>query len=223
MMVVDLQYQAWLARQRAARNGESLRRLNEGHAHNEALFAQNIWHSAVGSFDFLYAEYEVASYRDGSYFLDFAYIRPPYRIGLEIYDFSSHAKHVTRRSFDYNLERQNELILDGWLIFRISLDAIKERPRHCQQFLLQMLGKLYSGGSAEGAAALSLELREIMRLALRLQHPFRPEDVSLLLGVHVQYARKLLFQLVALEMLAPASGSARIRTYRLGPKAPRHL
>ncbi|WP_436242380.1 hypothetical protein [Paenibacillus sp. LjRoot56] len=101
------------------------RRLNEGHAHNEKLFVHDLWMPAVGSLDFLHAEYEVTNFRDGFYYLDFAYIRPPYLINWEVNDFSSHAKLVTRRSFEYERERQNQLMLDGWQIYRFPLDAIR--------------------------------------------------------------------------------------------------
>ena len=45
-------YELWLADQRKNREGEALRRLNEGHAHNEQMFAQDIWLPAVGNLDF---------------------------------------------------------------------------------------------------------------------------------------------------------------------------
>jgi hypothetical protein len=214
---MEEQYQVWLEKQGKNRSGEALRRLQEGHGHNEKLFAQTIWFPAVGNFDDLHAEYEVTNFRDGSYYLDYAYIRQPYRIDWEVDDFSTHAKMVTRRSFDYERERQNQLMADGWLVFRFTLDAIKERPRRCQQFVLQVMGKLYGNGMEK--LHLSLEQREIMRLAVILQRPFTPTEMCGPLGIQAQYARKVLHGLVEMQLLAPASGSARIRTYTLGPKA----
>lgn len=125
------QYEQWLANQRKTRKGESLRKLNNGHAHSEKLFAEEIWWPVIGSFDHLHAEYEVTNFRDGTYYLDFALLRPPHRINWEVDDFSSHAKNLDRRGFNYERDRQNQLVLDGWQIFRFPLDAIKERPRQC--------------------------------------------------------------------------------------------
>lgn len=211
-------YELWLEKQRKNLTGEALRRFNEGHAHNEKLFVHDLWLPAVGNLDFLHAEYEVTNYRDGVFYLDFAYTRPPYLINWEVDDFSSHAKHVTRRSFEYERERQNQLMLDGWQIYRFPLDAIKEKPRRCQQLILQVLGKLYGGG-VTADLKLSLKQREILRFATQTQRPFMPEEVCELLDIKGQHARKLLHELVQSELLFPASGSNRIRTYRLGPKA----
>lgn len=109
--MLDDRYEQWLADQRKARKGEALRRLNEGHGHSEKLFAQEVWWPAIGNFDFLHAEYEVANFRDGNYYLDHAYIRPPYIMDWEVDDFSSHGKNITRRGFDYDRDRQNHLML----------------------------------------------------------------------------------------------------------------
>jgi hypothetical protein len=125
---------------------------------------------------------------------------------------------MDRRGFDYERDRQNNLVLDGWKVFRFPLDKIKERPRQCQQFVLQVMGSLY-GGNTGDAPTLSLKQREIMRLALRLQRPFTPMEVCVQLGIHGQHARKLLQELVVMEMLVPNSGNFRVRTYSLGPKA----
>ncbi|WP_235550434.1 DNA-binding response regulator [Paenibacillus sp. Soil750] len=216
-------YESWLEKQRKNLGGEALRRLNEGHAHNEKLFVHNLWLPAVGNLDFLHAEYEVTNFRDGFFYLDFAYIRPPYLINWEVDDFSSHAKLVTRRSFEYERERQNQLILNGWQIYRFPLDAIKEKPRRCQQLIQQVLGKLYGGGVTTDVK-LSLKQREILRFATQIQRPFMPQEICELLAIKGQHAWKLLHELVQFELLLPTSGSSRIRTYRLGDMAiQRHI
>jgi hypothetical protein len=212
------QYQLWMSEQRNKRSGEALRRLNEGHGHTEKLFIEEIWWPIIGSLDFLQAEYEVVNYRDGSYFLDFAYIRPPHRIDWEVDDYSSHAKNLDRRGFNYERDRQNHLMLDRWEIYRFPLDVIKERPRQCQQFVLQVMGMLF-GGVRTDDPVLSLKQREIMRLAIRVQRPFTPTEVCICIGIRGQHARKLLQELVDAELLSAASGTTRIRTYKLGPKA----
>lgn len=213
----EKRYEEWLDKQRRGLTGEALRRLTEGHAHNEKLFAEEVWYPAIGNFDDLHAEHEVRSYKNGFFYLDFALLRPPYLIDWEIDDFSSHAKNVTRRTHDYNCDRQNQLVLDGWKVFRISLDAIRERPKQVQQFVLQAMGKLY-GTSLPDNPRLSLKQREIMRLAFRLHRPFTPTEVCISLGIKQQHARGLLNVLVQLELLVAASGHARIRSYAIGPK-----
>jgi very-short-patch-repair endonuclease len=210
----DEQHEQWLAGQRKTRKGEALRRLNEGHGRSEKLFAQEVWWPAIGNFDFLHAEYEVTNFRDGNYYLDHAYVRPTHLIDWEIDDFSSHAKNMDRRGFDYERDRQNNLVLDGWKVFRFPLDKIKERPRQCQQFVLQVMGSLY-GGNTGDAPTLSLKQREIMRLALRLQRPFTPMEVCVQLGIGNRHARDQLHDLVRINLLEIAGGHERARSYRV--------
>jgi hypothetical protein len=208
------QYEKWLVNQRKSRKGEALRKLNEDHTFSEKLFAEVIWWPVVGSFDCLHAEYEVTNYRDGAYYLDFALLRPPYRINWEVDDFSSHAKNLDRRGFNYERDRQNHLMLDGWQIYRLPLDAIKEHPRQCQQFVLQVMGKLYGGGYID-TPDLSLEQREIMRLALRLQRSFTPLEVCMAVGISNRFARTQLHKLSRIGLLEPVGGKQRVRSYRV--------
>ncbi|CAI6085898.1 DNA-binding response regulator [Cohnella sp. JJ-181] len=219
MDVFEKQYSMWLAEQAKRRTGEARRRLLEGHGESEKVFAKEVWWPLNGNFDFLHAEYEVPSHRDGFFYLDFAYVRPPYFIDWEIDDFGTHGKHANRRSFEYERERQNQLVLDGWKVFRIPLDMIKERPRKCQQFVLQVMGKWYGDFGAGGQSELALIKREIIGHAVRYQRPFAPEDISVPLGISLQYARKLLHELVDEAWLAVASGSMRARTFTLGERA----
>lgn len=210
----ETRYETWMNEQRKTRKGESLRRLIEGHGHNEKLFAEEIWYPAVGSFEYLHAEYEVRSHWGGSFFLDYGYVRRPYLLEWEIDDFSSHAKNMTRKDFMYERLRQNQLVFDDWKVFRIPLDMIKERPEQCRQFVLQVIGKFY-GNAEQARSDLSLKHREIMRLALRLQRPFAPIEVCVQLGICNRSARELLQQLVRLELLEGAGGHERVRSYRL--------
>jgi len=212
--VFESHYAQWMEEQRKTRTGEALRRLNEGHGHNEKLFADKIWYPAIGNFAFLHAEYEVGSHWGSSFYLDFAYIRPPYLLQWEIDDFSSHAKNMTRREFVYERDRQNHMVIDDWKVFRIPLDVINDHPRRYQQFVLQVIGKLYGSERSTGPV-LSLKQREIMRLAIRLQRPFTPMEVCVQLGIGNRSARDLLHQLVRLGLLDVAFGNVRARSYCL--------
>lgn len=219
MDMFENQHALWMADQAKSRAWESRRRLLEGHGESEKLFAKNIWWPLSGNFDFLHAEFEVPSRRDGSFYLDFAYARPPHLIDWEIDDFATHGKHVNRRTFEYERDRQNQLTLDGWKVFRIPLDMIREHPRKCQQFVWQVMGRLYGDFQTSDRSELSLLKREIVRLAVGYKRPFTPEEISLPLGISLQYARKMLHELIDDAWLAVSSGSTRIRTYKLGEKA----
>lgn len=204
------------------RSSERRRRLVERDDHGEQLFAYEIWWPVVGSFEHLHPEYEVNDYRDGSRFLDFAYIRPPYRISIEIDGYGTHQRNASRRTFGDDRFRQNQLVLDDWTVVRFSYDDVREKPRQCQQFIQQLLGKLYGFGRIDAMELqLSANERELLRWALRLSHEsaFCPKQVEKLLGVSHSTSHKYLHQLMKLGLLEKASEGKRIRAYRLTTKA----
>jgi hypothetical protein len=169
----------------------------------------------------------VNDYRDGSRFLDFTYIRPPYRISIEIDGYGPHQKDASRRKFSDDRFRQNQLVLDDWIIVRFSYDDLREKPRQCQQCIQQLLGKLYGLGRDN---SLNYQLpafaRELLRSVQRRgsRTPFSPKDVEKLLVVNHCTALKYLKQMQQHGFIEPASGEKRIRTYSLTSKAARmHL
>src|SRR4051812_4140275 len=117
-MVFDQAYAEWMNKHLTTRSGERLRRLREGHQYGEKLFLTNAWYPAVGNLDDLHPEYEVYDYRDGSRFIDHAFIRFPHRICWESDSFGTHLRKIGRKEYDDGLDRQNHLMLDGWKIFR---------------------------------------------------------------------------------------------------------
>ncbi|MGO4185559.1 DNA-binding response regulator [Paenibacillus sp. TAF43_2] len=216
-------YTRWIAMHTELRKttSERRRRLEERDDHGEQLFAIHIWWPVLGSFDYLHPEYEINDYRDGSRFLDFAYVRPPYRISIEIDGYGPHHKQASRRKFSDDRFRQNQLVLDNWIVVRFSYDDIGERPRQCQQFLQQLLGKLYGLESSEKLALpLPASYRELLRWGQQREREstFTPKEVQHLLGVSHCTARKYLQHLLQQGLLEQASGHKRIRTYRISSK-----
>jgi len=208
----ETNYEAWMKRQIAASTGERRRRLRE-HGYLEKLFLLNVWWPAVGSFEHLHAEYEISDFKDGVRFLDFAYIRMPHKICMEADGFGPHARYADRHKFTDDLTRQNHLVIDDWRVLRFPADDIEQRPRKCQQIVLQLLGRLYGGGTSY--AELPVMQREILRYAACSPDPVKPAEVVKLLGVGDKYARKLLRELASTGYLEPVNGSSRIRSYRL--------
>ncbi|TNJ61896.1 DNA-binding response regulator [Paenibacillus hemerocallicola] len=198
-------------------SGEKLRRLKEGHGHAEKLFLQHVWWPAIGHFEHLHPEYEVLDFKDGTRYLDFAYIRPPFQICFEIDGYGPHARDANRHQFADNLMRQNHLTIDGWKVIRFSYDDIQDKPRRCQQMLQQLMGRWF--GDGQSPIQLNWKQKEIVRIALRSSVPVTPAEVSSRLGISDRYARDLLHQLVEMDVLLPASGTQRVRSYRLNNTA----
>lgn len=219
-MAFEQDYTVFLQQHMKLRSGEGLRRLKEGHKHGEKLFLEQVWWPAVGNLEHLIPEYEVKDFKDGTRYLDFAYIRGLYRICFEIDGYGPHCRDVSRWQFADNLLRQNHMVMDGWKIFRFSYDDIVEKPRRCQQLVQQMLGRWFSGEDVS-PAALNMKEQAVLRLALYREQPLTPSDISRDLGVSLRTAWKLLQDLTSAKWLLPASGNVRIRSYRINSDDPR--
>lgn len=212
-MAFEDEYAKFLDGHLKKRKGERLRRLQEGHGFAEKLFAERIWWPAFGQFRHLHPEYEVYDFKDGSRFLDFAYIRPNMRLAIEIDGYGAHSRNQSRSQFSDQWVRQNHLIIDGWSILRFSFDDINEKPRLCQQILQQFMGAAF--GEEGTHSETSLMENEVIKLARRLSRPLTPQDCCAHFQIENKYARRLLRNLAEKQWLKPASGIVRIRSYEL--------
>lgn len=213
-MGFEVEYQAFMKEHLKVRTGERLRRLKEGHKHAEMLFLKQVWWPLFKHFRYLHPEYEVNDFKDGKRYLDFAYIRPAIRICIEIDGYGPHLKNISRWQFSDSLERQNQLVIDGWTVLRFSYDQIKENPRRCQQIVQQVIGRWL--GDELDQTTLTIVEREVLRLAIRKGEPITPIEVGKYLELSDKTVKRILSRLVDKKMLFPASGSVRIRSYRLG-------
>jgi very-short-patch-repair endonuclease len=213
-MGFEEEYQAFMNAHLQARTGERLRRLQEGHKQAEMLFLKQVWWPLFYQFKFLHPEYEVDDYKDGKRYLDFAYIRPGIRICLEVDGYGPHLKNISRWQFSDNLERQNQLVIDRWTVIRFSFDQVKENPRRCQQVVQQVIGRWL--GDELDQTSLSFLEKEVLRLVIRKGEDISPTEVEKYLKLSDKTVKKILSQLVEKKMLTPASGTKRIRSYRLG-------
>ncbi|WP_127533855.1 MarR family winged helix-turn-helix transcriptional regulator [Paenibacillus kobensis] len=207
-------YKAWIEGHLKSRKGEERRRLEEGHQYAEKLFATQIWLPAVGHFKHLYPEYALTDYRDKARFVDFAYIRPPYRICIEIDGYGPHVQQASRRSFADGLMRQNQLVLDDWRVFRFSVDDLEQQTRKCQQMILHLLGKWY-GGMEKKEELLSLREAQIVHTIIAAGAPMTPGEVADKVGMNQAYVGRLLRQICMKGYLrsADCSTTRRLRRY----------
>lgn len=116
--------------------------------------------------------------------------------------------------FDH-LQRQNHPVIEGWKVIRFAYDDLLEKPRRCQQLVQQLLGKWFGGERIAPMPELTARHKEIVRAAIRKGAPVTPADVCRELQISDRHARDLLRRLMEIEVLLPASGTKRIRSYRL--------
>ncbi|SDX90031.1 DNA-binding response regulator [Paenibacillus sp. CF384] len=216
-MTFQAAYQLWMDRQLHGQRGDGKQhKLEDGQGHAERLFLQQVWYPAFRNFDYLFGEYEVADFKDGTRYLDFAYIREPIKLAIEIDGYGPHSAKVSRWQFSNSLMRQNHLIIDGWQLLRFSYDDISEKPRACEQILQQFMGRWLGGANGNGRSRGASELleAEVLRHGLRLNRPLRPRDVMELLQISREKAYQLLHQMHRNNLLQPSGkGTKTIRGF----------
>lgn len=220
-MGFEEEYQIFINTHVQARTGERLRRLKEGHNQAEALFLRQVWCPIFYNFNYLHPEYEVDDFKDGKRYLDFAYIRPGIRICFEIDGYGPHLKNISRWQFSDSLERQNQLVINGWNVIRFSYDQVKEKPRRCQQIVQQIIGLWLADELDYGS--LSLIEKEVLRLAVRKAEVIYPKEIEKYVKRSEKTVKKILAQLVYKKILTPASGKSRVRSYRVSDQIKRGI
>ncbi|MED4229323.1 DNA-binding response regulator [Neobacillus cucumis] len=203
-MGFEEEYQAFINAHLQVRTGERLRRLQGGHSQAEKMFLKQVWWPLFYHFRYLHPEYEVNDFKDGKRYLDFAYIRPAIRICFEIDGYGPHLKNISRWQFSDNLERQNQLVIDGWTVIRFSYDQVMEYPRRCQQIVQQVIGRWVGDGLDQ--TSLSIVEKEVLRLAIRKGEAISPVEVQKYLELSDKTVLKVLSQLVDKKMLIPHQG-----------------
>ncbi|MBD0381393.1 DNA-binding response regulator [Paenibacillus sedimenti] len=217
LTMFDKNHKEWLEMHLNKRKGEAKRKLKTGHDYSEKEFLRQVWWPAFGHLGHLHPEYEVLDFFDGRRYLDFAYIRSGVRIAIEVDPYGTHYDKLDRRQYANQWVRHMHLLNDSWLIARISLDDVKERPRLWQQLFQQMIGHLF-GDTGSVSFELTSRERDILRLALRLDRPVKLADVQALLKCGYDTARKQLTLLENKKWLFPeGKGTARTHAWRVDP------
>ncbi|MUT66185.1 DNA-binding response regulator [Paenibacillus sp. NEAU-GSW1] len=223
--MVDFQqsYDRWYIAHVRKRKGEAARRLVDALGHAEKLFVENVWFPAFEELNDLHPEYEVSDFKDGTRFIDFAYIKNGIRLAIEIDGFKSHAADLNRWQFSDSRMRQNHLILDGWSILRFSYDDMKDKPMTCIQLLRQFMGsRRLLPDYGDGNSNRLLE-REVLRLALHLGRPIKPIDIQTSLQIGRRKTESVLSRLQAGGYLSPLGDGPRNCLYELNRQQLRHM
>lgn len=181
------------------RAGERKGRLLRGHGYAEKLLLQNVWWPLFGTLESLHPEYEIYDWNRKSQFLDFAFLLPFGRFGIECDGFQSHVKEMDREKFSYALNRDTFLTGMGWKMIHFSFDDVQNRPEVCRMLLQLVIGPYFIRNISVSPA--SPAEKDVLRLAWHLGKPIRPKDVANHYEVNFRTARKWLQGLVEKGML----------------------
>jgi len=210
-------HQAFLRQHIENRTGERKGRLIRGHQYAEKMVLQNIWWPLFGNFDHLHPEYEVYDWKRKSHFLDFAFITPFGRFGIECDGYQSHVKDMDRERFSYALNRDTFLTGLGWRMIHFSFDDVQQHPEICRTLLQLAIGP-YSLRNNPIDKVTRVE-KEILHLAWQLGRPIRPKDVSHAWGFDYRTSRKHLQSLTDKGLLSPSSRGQTMRYYEIQESA----
>lgn len=206
-------YEEWIHRQlKEERNPRRREILGRGLGHGTVEYLRSIWLPAVGSFEHLYAEWEVRDFAGGYRYLDLAYRPGGAKGGIEIQGFGSHARDLDVRRFKDLCRRHSLLSLDGWTFLSVAYPSITDEPHFCKQMVLAFIGRFVTERVED---ELSWVEAEVLRYGRRVLRPFTPLETARHLRVSVQHARRILHQLVDRHLLEVTSGQQRMRSYRL--------
>lgn len=212
-MEFEQAHQLFIDRHLASRSGERKGRLLRGHNYAEKLLLQNVWWPLFGSLDHLHPEYEIFDWNRKSQDLDFAFLPPYGRFGLECDGFQSHVRDMDREKFSYALNRDTFLTGLGWRMIHFSFDDVQQRPEVCRMLLQVVFGPyLMRAPSAQSLAPVE---KEVLRFAWHKGKPLRPKDVADRFQVNFRTARKWLQALVEKGWLGPIERGGDIRYYEL--------
>jgi len=187
----------------------------------ELKFLEKVW-GPIFQYNYqdLTAEYPLVDAKGGDRFVDFIYRRGGIRLIIEIDGFTTHARNISPGDFDDHLERQNELILAGWMILRFSARQVGNKSTACQKQVQQAIGHWWSlahgGPNSTGRTQVwDIRKQSITQLALRYDGFIRAKDVSRELAIPVRTAQIWLRRFMKDAVLEPVKQSARITSYRL--------
>jgi hypothetical protein len=200
-------FRSWLDAHVTGRVGARWERIANGLGYGEMLFLQEVWWPGFGDFAHLHPEYEVVDVVAGRRYLDFAYLRNGVKIGIELDGYNTHAAPPTRAAFNDQWVRQMQLMNLGWIIIRIAIDDLRERPVLWQQLLQQYLARYFTIATSTCKDQLELDL---LNHLFHLHRPIRRVDIELFMGCKYELARRIVANLVNEGWLTPTNPTLKL-------------
>jgi len=187
---------------------------------NEIAFLEYVWGPEFDyNFEGLQAEYPLKDYKGGERFADFTYIRGTLRLLIEIDDFTTHARNISPGEFGDHLLRQNDFVLDGWIVLRFSAYHVKKHSMLCRRQLKQAIGGWWVRTQADnpfrGEGRTSAMRGVLTEMALRTGAPLKPAEVARAYKISRSTAMKWLVKFTEEGLFLPEKANKKVIGYRL--------
>lgn len=187
---------------------------------SEIAFLENVWGPAF-NYDFsgLEPEYLLKDFANGNRYADFVYIKNGIRLLIEIDGFHTHARDVTIKEFDDHLLRQNDLIMQGWIVLRFSPNLVEKHPMLCQSRIIQAIGYWWAQVN-KNIALLDTEVwtyrkKLVSDLASRYNGVIRTSDIASYFNITNRTALKWANRFVSDGLLIPIQPNKRVIGYQI--------
>lgn len=219
-MSFEKEFDSFLKEQIRSARGRRLERLQKDLVGEKKMFREVLW-PVFQTFDGFILEYELKNFSGISIFIDAVY--RPLQFAFESEGFVPHAEGITRDRFSFERGRARTMALNGLKYIPFSWDELDSRPDACRRSVYELVGR-YSGSDDRAMRELTVYEREVIRYALRIQRPFRLEDVCYCLQLGVVTSRKILRGLWEKRLIRPESkGKIKIWSYELADRAKEYM
>jgi hypothetical protein len=195
----EREFKKFLEEQQRTASGLRLEHLQKELIGEKKLFSEVLW-PVLKSFEGFILEYEMVSLSGVRMFIDTFYV--PLEIGFESEGFVAHAEKITRDRFNFERMRVRTMAMYGYKYVPFTWDELDKNPEACRRMVYEMLGRT-SGGQGLVNRELTVNEREVLRYARRLNRPFRLNDVCYCLQKGPDASRFVLRQLMDLRLIQP--------------------
>ncbi|WP_409342664.1 DUF559 domain-containing protein [Paenibacillus sp. MBLB4367] len=186
----------------------------------ELIFLTEVWGPAFQyNYSGLKAEYPFKDLKGGQRFADFVYVKNGLRLLIEIDGFTTHARDISPGEFDDHLQRQNDIVLSGWLVLRFSAHQVEKRTHICQRQVKQAIGHWYSimqnGFTSEDTQIWKHRQQLVIRLAMKRDGKIKPSEAAEAFGISNKSATVWLKKFTDEGVLDVSPSDKRVRQYFL--------
>lgn len=186
----------------------------------EIAFLELVWGPAFRyNFDGLEPEYPFKDFKGGDRYADFLYQKKGIRLLFEIDGFTTHARDISPGDFNDHLTRQNDLVLQGWMILRFSSLQVEKFPMLCQRQVIQAIGHwwtyMHRQSTSKESDIWSYRKQLLAEFAFGYGGFFRVADISRHFSIPLRTARDWISRFVVDGTLIPIRPNKKIIGYKL--------